>query len=161
MSIRQPRGPRPSNQSWKLPSSCTSSPKCDRRSRRWQCLLRLRCRLHILSSNIQRRTVSSSSTIPSSSAKCSAAKVGRIAPPPPRNICPVFHGIVDSRGGNRWGRLETSKPGRTQRPYERVQGTLTRERREGRSRLFAFPFQARCLLVQNFSGALEIGVDDR
>src|SRR6266567_7489802 len=27
MSIRQPRGPRASNQSWKLPSTCTSSPK--------------------------------------------------------------------------------------------------------------------------------------
>src|SRR5215470_918251 len=60
----------------KLPSSCTSSPKCSFRSRRWQCFFPLRCRLHSCSANIQRRKVSSSTTIPSSSAKCSAAKVG-------------------------------------------------------------------------------------
>src|SRR5262249_19764599 len=32
--IRQPSGPRSSNQPWKLPSNCTSSPKCALRSRR-------------------------------------------------------------------------------------------------------------------------------
>src|SRR6266542_4139228 len=58
LSIRQPRGPRASNQSWKLPSNCTSSPKCHLRSLRWQCFLRFRCRLHRCSANIQRRKVS-------------------------------------------------------------------------------------------------------
>ena len=58
MSIRQPRGPRSSNQWWKLPSNCTNSPKCGLRSLRWHCFLRLRCRLHSPASNIQRRRVS-------------------------------------------------------------------------------------------------------
>ena len=76
MSMRQPRGPRSSSQAWKLPSSCTSSPKCDLRSLRWQCFLRFRCRLHNPSRNIQSRKVSWSKTSPSSSAKCSSANVG-------------------------------------------------------------------------------------
>jgi hypothetical protein len=44
--IRHPRGLRSSNHAWKLPSSCTKSPKCSRRSQRFRCAFRLRIRLH-------------------------------------------------------------------------------------------------------------------
>ena len=74
--IRPPRGPRSSNHAWKLPSSCTKSPKCCRRSRRLRCAFRLRMRLPSPSANMQRRSVSSATSSPSSSAKCSAASVG-------------------------------------------------------------------------------------
>ena len=52
-----PRGHRSSNQSWKLPSICTSSPTCSFRSRRLRCIRRFRARLHSPSDNIQRRRV--------------------------------------------------------------------------------------------------------
>ena len=55
---RQLCGPRSSNQGWKLPSSCTNSPKCALRSRRRRCGLRFRARLHSPASNIHRRSVS-------------------------------------------------------------------------------------------------------
>jgi hypothetical protein len=55
------RGPRSSNHAGKLPSSCTKSPKCCRRSRRFRCAFRLRIRLHNPSANIQCRSVSPSS----------------------------------------------------------------------------------------------------
>src|SRR6202166_4311243 len=74
--IRQPRGPRPSNHSWKLPSSCTNSPKCSRRSLLFRCWRTFLARLHNPSANIQRLTVVADSSIWSSLAKCSAVKVG-------------------------------------------------------------------------------------
>ena len=44
--IKPRRSPRASYPRWKLPSSCTSSPKCAFRSRRRRYGVRLRCRLH-------------------------------------------------------------------------------------------------------------------
>ena len=44
----------------KLPSICTSSPKCPLRSRRFRCSLRFRSALHRPSLSIHRRSVSAS-----------------------------------------------------------------------------------------------------
>jgi hypothetical protein len=76
MWIGQPRGPRASSQSSKLPSICTNSPKCARRSRRCRYGFRFRARDHSPSSSIQRRKVSASTATPWSSLRCSAANVG-------------------------------------------------------------------------------------
>ncbi len=76
MFIRHALAARPSYQSWKLPSICTNSPKCARRSRRLRCALRLRARFHNPCSSIQRRSVSGWISSWSSLARCSAARVG-------------------------------------------------------------------------------------
>ena len=65
-------GPRFSSLSWKLPSNCTISPKCSLRSRLLRCCFRFRPWLHSPSASIHRRSVSASTSHPSSCCRCSA-----------------------------------------------------------------------------------------